>query len=55
MLEYTVADADSKHEIPNNTGTWLPRGTFALQGHPPMPGQISKVYFKNIRVKVLPD
>ena len=35
--------------------TWLPRGTFALQGHPPMPGHISKACFKNIRVKVLPD
>lgn len=55
VLEYTVADADTQHEISNNTGTWLPRGTFALQGHPPMPGQMSKVCFKNIRVKVLPD
>ncbi len=55
VLEYTVPHADTKHEILNNTGTWLPRGTFALQGHPPMPGQISKVCFKNIRVKVLPD
>ena len=54
-LEYTVLDADIEHTIPNNTGTWLPRGTFALQGHPPMPGQISKACFKNIRVKVLPD
>jgi hypothetical protein len=35
--------------------TWLPRGTFCLQGHPPMAGQISKACFKNIRVKVLPD
>ncbi len=55
VLDYRVPRADIKHNIPNNTGTWLPRGTFALQGHPPMPGQISKVYFKNIRVKVLPD
>lgn len=55
VLEYVVSHTDIKHEIPNNTGTWLPRGTFALQGHPPMPGQISKVCFKNIRVKVLPD
>ena len=47
--------ADVEHKIPNNTGTWLPRGTFALQGHPPMPGHISKACFKNIRVKVLPD
>ncbi len=55
VLEYSVSDADIKHKIPNNTGTWLPRGTFCLQGHPPMPAQISKVCFKNIRVKVLPD
>ena len=55
MFEYRVPRADIQHKIPNNTGTWLPRGTFALQGHPPMPGQISKVYFKNIRVKILPD
>ena len=55
VMEYTVSHADIKHAIPNNTGTWLPRGTFALQGHPPMPGQISKACFKNIRVKVLPD
>jgi len=55
VLEYTVSQADVKHAIPNNTGTWLPRGTFALQGHPPMPGQMSKACFKNIRVKILPD
>lgn len=55
VLEYTVSQADTQHKIPNNTGTWLPRGTFALQGHPPMPGQISKACFKNIRVKILPD
>jgi 3-keto-disaccharide hydrolase len=54
MFEYRVPRADVKHKIPNNTGTWLPRGTFALQGHPPMPGQTSKVCFKNIRVKILP-
>ena len=55
MFEYRLSRADVKHKIPNNTGTWLPRGTFALQGHPPMPGNISKACFKNIRVKVLPD
>ena len=54
VLEYTVTDADREHTLPTKR-TWLPRGTFALQGHPPMPGSISKVYFKNIRVKVLPD
>lgn len=32
-------------------GRILSRGTFALQGHDPG----SKVYFKNIKVKVLPD
>lgn len=55
MFESRVSQAAIKHEIPNNTGTSLPRGTFALQGHPPMPGQISNVCFKNVRVKVLPD
>jgi len=54
MFEYKVSDADAEHKLPTG-GIWLPRGTFALQGHPPMPGQISKVCFKNIRVKVLPD
>jgi len=32
-------------------GRLLSSGTFALQGHDPN----SKVYFKNLRVKVLPD
>jgi hypothetical protein len=54
MLEYQVPHPDIKHE-PARGRTWLPQGTFALQGHPPMPGHISKVCFKNIRVKVLPD
>ena len=54
VLEHKVADAGVEHKLPTGM-TWLPRGTFALQGHPPMPGQISKVYYKNIRVKVLPD
>jgi hypothetical protein len=54
MIEYQVPKAEIEHELPTNR-TWLPRGTFALQGHPPMPGHISKVYFKNIRLKVLPD
>ncbi|MGA2246406.1 MAG: DUF1080 domain-containing protein [Verrucomicrobiota bacterium] len=54
MFEYKVADADVEHALPTGS-TWLPLGTFALQGHPPMPGQISKVCFKNVRVKVLPD
>ncbi len=54
MVEYKVPDAGTEHKLTNGT-LWLPRGTFALQGHPPMPSQISKVYFKNIRVKVMPD
>jgi hypothetical protein len=54
MFEYRLPHADVEHKLPTPM-TWLPRGTFALQGHPPMPGQISKAYFRNIRVKVLPD
>ena len=54
MIEYRIPDADVEHKLEKGP-TWLPRGTFALQGHPPMPGHISKAYFKNIRVKVLPD
>ena len=54
MFEYKVPHADVKHKLPTKF-TWLPRGTFALQGHPPMPHSISKACFKNIRVKVLPD
>jgi hypothetical protein len=54
VLEYKIPKADVEHKL--STGvTWLPRGTFALQGHPPMPGHISKACFKNIRIKVLPD
>jgi Domain of Unknown Function (DUF1080) len=54
VLEYQMPDADKEHKL--RTGnTWLPAGTFALQGHPPLPGATSKVCFKNIRVKVLPD
>jgi hypothetical protein len=54
VLEYKVDDADREHTLLGKR-MWSPRGTFALQGHPPMPGAISKVYFKNIRVKILPD
>ena len=54
VLEYRIPDANVEHKLPNGL-TWLPRGTFALQGHPPMRGFTSKVCFKNIRVKVLPD
>jgi hypothetical protein len=54
LVEYKIADGDLQHKL--STGMiWLPRGTFALQGHPPMPDHISKACFRNIRVKVLPD
>jgi hypothetical protein len=54
VLEYKIPRADVEHVL--STGmTWLPRGTFCLQGHPPMPDHISKACFKNIRVKVLPE
>jgi len=54
VLEYTIPDADKEHKLPTGN-TWMPEGTFALQGHPPLPGKGSKACFKNIRVKVLPD
>ncbi len=54
VIEYKIAHADVDHKLPNGF-TWQPQGTFALQGHPPMPNHISKACFKNIRVKVLPD
>ena len=51
ILRYTLPkDPDREFKTPTGN-TWLPRGTFALQGHDPG----SKVYFKNIRVKILPD
>ena len=54
VVEYAVPNADTEHKLPTGN-TWLPQGTFALQGHPPLPGKGSKTWFKNIRVKVLPD
>lgn len=54
IFTYQISDADSVHRL-SSGATWLPAGTFALQGHPPMAGHISKVCFRNIRVKVLPD
>ncbi len=54
MVEYKMPEMDVQHKLATGV-TWLPEGTFALQGHPPMEGQISKACFKNIRVKVLPD
>jgi hypothetical protein len=50
-VDYTLPEgASGEFELPTKM-TWLPQGTFALQGHDPG----SKAYFKNIRVKVLPD
>ena len=54
VLTYDLPQADARHTLPTEH-IWLPRGTFCLQGHPPMPDHISKACFKNIRVKVLPD
>jgi hypothetical protein len=54
MFDYRIRHASAEHKLPTGR-TWLPVGTFALQGHPPMPDHISKACFKNIRVKVLPD
>jgi hypothetical protein len=54
MFDYQVADAETEHKLPSG-GTWLPEGTIALQGHPPMADHISKACFKNIRIKILPD
>jgi hypothetical protein len=53
MLEYKIPDADHEHKLAHMI--WQPHGTICLQGHPPMPGQISKACFKNIVIKVLPD
>jgi len=54
QVEYQIAEGDVQHKL--STGMiWLPRGTIALQGHPPMPDHISKACFRNIRVKLLPD
>ena len=52
VLEYKVHDADPEYTLLTER-TWPVRGTFALHGHPPMPGKMSTVYFRNIRVKIL--
>jgi len=49
VVDYTEP-ADVKRE-PGDEGRVISSGTFALQGHDPN----SKVYFKNILVKVLPN
>ena len=50
----TVVDYNEPDDVKRDAGMAgrvLSSGTFALQGHDPK----SKVYFKNIMVKVLPD
>jgi hypothetical protein len=49
VVDYT--EPDNVKRDAGNEGRVISGGTFALQGHDPN----SKVYFKNIRVKVLPD
>lgn len=51
VLDFTDKDPTHEHGYPKSKQIWQPSGTFALQGHDPG----SKVYFKNIRVKILPD
>jgi hypothetical protein len=48
-VEYTEPENVKREK--GNEGRVIGSGTFALQGHDPN----SKVYFKNIMVKVLPD
>ena len=49
VVDYT--EPDNVQRAAGNEGRVLNSGTFALQGHDPN----SKVFFKNIMVKVLPD
>jgi hypothetical protein len=49
VVDYTEPDHVQRES--GNEGRVLSSGTFALQGHDPN----SKVYFKNIMVKLLPD
>lgn len=49
VVDYT--EPSNVQRTPNDAGRVLSSGTFALQGHDPK----SKVYFKNIVVKLLPD
>ena len=52
--EKTVVDYTEPADLKRSGGDSLRRigsGTFALQGHDPK----SKVYYKNLRVKILPD
>ncbi len=51
VVDYTMpGDISKEHKLPSKL-SWLPHGMIALQGHDPN----SKVYFKNIYIKVLPD
>jgi len=51
VVDYTLPEeAKGEYQILPRM-KWLPHGTFALQGHDPG----SKVCYRNIRVKVLPD
>ena len=49
VVDYT--EPENVQREPNDEGHRLVGGTFALQGHDPK----SKVYYKNIMVRVLPD
>jgi hypothetical protein len=49
LVEYT--EPDQPERTPENAGRIISSGTFALQGHDPK----SKVFFKDIMVKPLPD
>lgn len=54
VVDYTIDNAQVEHKLSSGM-IWQPRGTFALQGHPPLQNHISLAWFKNIRVKILPD
>ena len=49
LVEYT--EPDNVERPKDMAGRMISSGTFALQGHDPK----SKVYYKDIMVKVLPD
>jgi len=49
VVDYT--EPDNVKRDAGSEGRLISNGTFALQGHDPN----SKVFFKNIMVKVLPD
>lgn len=51
VVDYTEPDNVAEIRGVNDKDRVISNGTFALQGHDPN----SKVYFKNIMVKVLPD